>query len=71
MEGGFAGNTEDDKDPAMATGLNRKVPMPDANDNYVNASVILPRGNSYTSGKVKGRKKMQTGMPFGGQLMTQ
>ena len=38
----------------MATGLDRKVPMTEVNDNYVNASVMLPRGNSYARGKVIG-----------------
>ena len=45
VEGGLAGNTEsydDDEDPAMATRLDRKVPMPKEIDNYVNASLMLP-----------------------------
>ena len=40
----------------MATELEREVPTPDSNDNYVNASVMFPRGNSYVRGKVIGRK---------------
>ena len=40
----------------MDTGLDRKVPMTEVNDNYVNASVMLPRGNSYARGKVIGWK---------------
>ena len=31
------------------------------NDNYVNSSVILPRGNTYTRGKVIGRKIYSNG----------
>ena len=51
------GNTKYYEDPAIATGLDREVPTPEANNNYVNASVILPRGNSYARGKVVGRKR--------------
>ena len=46
MEGGFVGNTQNDEDSAMATVLDREVQTPEVNDDYVNASVILPRGNS-------------------------
>ena len=49
----FPGNNEYNEDPVMATGLDRKVPMTEANDNYVNASVMLPRDNSCARGKVK------------------
>ena len=52
MEGGLEGNNEDDDDPAMATVLDLKVPPPKVNDNYVNASVMLPRDNSCARGKV-------------------
>ena len=61
----MAGNNEDDEDPDMATGLDRKVPTPDANDNYVNALVMLPRGNSYARGKVIGRKRDADGNDVG------
>ena len=40
----------------MATGLDRKLRTLEANDNYVNASVIFPGGNSYARGKVIRRK---------------
>ena len=56
VEGGLEGNTEDDEAPAMATGLDRKIPMSEANDNYVNASVMFPRENSYARGKAIGWK---------------
>ena len=52
----MAGKTENDESPAMDTVLYRKVPTPEANYNYVNALVILPRGDSYDIGKVIGRK---------------
>ena len=40
----------------MTNGLDRKVPTPEGNENYVNDSVMLPRGNSYARGKVIVRK---------------
>ena len=55
-EGILAGNTKDIEDPSMATELDREVPKPEVNYNYTNASVMLPRGNSYAIGKVIGRK---------------
>ena len=57
MEVGLVGNNKDDEDPAMDTELDREVPTLEANDNYVNSSVMLPRGNSYARGKVIRRKK--------------
>ena len=65
MEGGLAGNNEDDDDPAMATVLDLKVPPPKVNDNYVNASVMLPRDNSCARGKVIGRKIDEDGNSVG------
>ena len=46
VEGGLAGNTESYEEPAMSTGLDRELPTPEANDNYMNVSVIFTRGNS-------------------------
>ena len=43
VECGLEGNTEDDEYPGMATGVDRKIPTPEANENYVNTSVMLPR----------------------------
>ena len=40
----------------MANGLDREVPTSEVNDNYVNASGMLPRRNIYDRGKVIGRK---------------
>ena len=40
----------------MANSLDHEVPMPGVNYNCVNASVMFPRGNTYTRGKVIGRK---------------
>ena len=56
-EGDLAGETEDDEDPIMDTGLDHKVPTPDVNGNCVNTSVMLPRGSRYARGKVIGRKR--------------
>ena len=35
------------------------------NDNYVNSSVMLPRGNTYARGKVIGRKRDGSGNAVG------
>ena len=45
--------------------MDGEVPKPKANDNYVNASVMLPRGNSYAIGKVVGRKRDTDGNAVG------
>ena len=50
VRGGLAEKTEDDENPVMATVFDREVPTPELNDNYVNASVLLPRGKSYARG---------------------
>ena len=55
-EVGLAGKTKGDEYPVMATGLYRKVPTPEVDDDYVNDSVMLPIGNSYAIGKVTGEK---------------
>ena len=49
----------------MDIGLDREVPTPEVNDNYVNASVMLPRGNSYARGKVIGPKRDADGNDVG------
>ena len=65
VEGGLTGNTEYDEGPAMDTGLEREVPTPKVNDNYVNASVIFPRVNSYDRGKVIGCNRDSDGNTVG------
>ena len=57
VEGIFARKTEDYEDHDMATVLDREVPTPEVNENYVNTSVMLPRGNSYARGKFIGQKR--------------
>ena len=56
-EGGLSGKTEDDEDLVMDTGLDPEVPMSEVNDNYLNASFMLPKVNRYARGKVIGRKR--------------
>ena len=56
VEGVLAGNTEEDEDHSMDTGLYSKVPTSESNDTHLNASVMLPRGNSYVRGEVIGQK---------------
>ena len=56
-EGDFAYKSEYDEIPLMATRLYRQLSMPEVNDNYVNSSVMFPRGNTYARVKVIGRKK--------------
>ena len=41
----------------MATIFNREVPTPEANDNHLNALVMLLRGNSYARGKAIRQKR--------------
>ena len=49
----------------MDTGLDRQVPTPEVNDNYVSSSVMLPRGNTSARGKVIGRKIYASGNAVG------
>ena len=46
-EGGLSGNNEYYENPIMDTGLECEIPMPEVNENYVNTSVVSPRGNIY------------------------
>ena len=41
VEGCLAGNTEDDEDLVMATGLYHELPTSETNDNYVTTLVML------------------------------
>ena len=56
VKGSLAGKTVDYEDHDIATVLYRKVPTPEVNDNYLNASVMFPRVNSYARGKAIVRK---------------
>ena len=50
-EGGLVRKIDYYETPVIATGLDRYVPTPEVNNNYVNASVMLPRGKTYSKGK--------------------
>ena len=43
----------DNKDPWVIVGTVNKVPTPEAGDNYLVASILLPRGSKSAQGKVK------------------
>ena len=60
LENVILGGTSD-----TVTGLDSEVPTPKVNDNYVNDLVMLPRGNSYASGKVIGLKRKADGNAVG------
>ena len=51
-EVGLAGNTEDNGTPTIATELYQEIPTPVSNNYYVNASVMLLRGNTYDRVKI-------------------
>ena len=55
-EGGLEDKSEYNEIFLMANGLDRQLPTPEVNDNYVSASVILPRGGNYSRKKFIGRK---------------
>ena len=57
--------SEDEDIPMMATGLDRTVTTPELNENYVNYSVMLPRGNTYVREKVIERKRDASRYSFG------
>ena len=44
----------DDEIPTPSLGVDVVLPTPEASDNYVNASLMLPRGNSLVHGTVIG-----------------
>ena len=56
---------EDEYPPTSATGLNTEVPTPEADDNYVNTSIMLPIGSNFYRGRVIGRKTDADGNPTG------
>ena len=64
-EGGLAGNNEDYEKHIMSTGLDREVPEPKGNYNYVNTLVMLSRGNNYYRRKVIGQKRDADGNAIG------
>ncbi len=55
----------DNKPPTPSLSVDGELPTPEADDNYVNASFILPRGNALARGTVIGRKRDAQGNPIG------
>ena len=51
----------DDEDPWAIAGTDSEVPTPEFNDQYVGASILLPRGSTSARGKVKSRKRNSDG----------
>ena len=49
----------------MDPGLDRQVPTPELNNNYVNSSVMLSKGNDYSIGKAIKRKRNSDGNAIG------
>ncbi len=61
---GLTGNV-DDEIPTPSLGVHVELPMPEAGDNYINASLMLPCGNLLARGTVIGRKRNAQGDPIG------
>ena len=64
-EGGLEYNSEDNEIHAMASGLDRQVPTPEVNGNFLNSSVMFPGGNTYAIRKVIRRKRYSDGNAVG------
>ena len=56
-EGGLLDKSEYNEISVMDTSLDRQVPTPEVNNNYVKYSVMLPRGDTYSRGNFIGRKR--------------
>ncbi len=61
---GLTGNV-DDEPPTPSLGVVGELPTPEADDNYVNASLMLPRGNALVRRTVIGQKRDAQGNPIG------
>ena len=64
-KGSLADKTYEDETLVMASGLDCEVTTPEVKKNYVNASVMLPRGNTISRGKVIGQKRDADGNDVG------
>ena len=69
-KGCLAYKSKDGEVPVMATGLYRQVQTPEVNENYVNSSVMLPRGNTYSRWKFIGSKRDASGNDVGNMTTT-
>ena len=56
---------EDKEPPTPETGIDTEVPTPEDDDNYVNTSIMLPRGNKFSRGRVIVSKRYADGNPTG------
>ncbi len=54
-----------DELPSPSLGIDGELPTPEADDNFVNASLMLPRGNVLARGTVIGRQRDARGNPIG------
>ena len=54
--GNIPAGLDDQVTPNPATGLDLEIPKPEANDNYVNTSVMFPIGNSFYRVELIGQK---------------
>ncbi len=61
---GLTGNADDEL-PTPSLGIDGELPTPEADDNYVNTSLMLPRGNVLAHGTVIGQKRDARGDPIG------
>ena len=55
-EGGLASKTKENEPHVMDNRSDHEVPTPKLNDNYLNASVVFLRGNTYARGRLIRRK---------------
>jgi hypothetical protein len=64
LANGLTGDADDEL-PTPSLGIDGKLPTPEADDNYVNASLMLPRGNALARGTMIGQKRDARGDPIG------
>jgi hypothetical protein len=58
-------NGVDNEDPFPLLGIHASQSTPEHGDNYVHASIMLPRGSSFAQGKVTSQKCDACGNPIG------
>ena len=61
---GLTGDADNDL-PTPSLGIDSKLLMPEADDNYVNTSLMLPRGSALARGTVIVQKRYAQGDPIG------
>ena len=55
--------TEDEEPPVLATGFDIEFPTPEADNNYVNTSIMVLRGIKLARGRIIGRNRDADGNP--------